>query len=243
MEGRRTAQEQGFHAGRERRRGKADRRAGTRLGRLARSVTGSAARLDVQKSALAVFAAIALLGVLGLIYSDRFGSRLNLDSEGAPPAWYSAGLLASAGVLALLRGRLRPRTREGLPWLLAGAFFLFMSLDEVFGVHEELEASTGIDWQLLYAPLVAVGAIAWLGVLRLLGPPRLALALFVAGAVAWLAGQALEAIQWSGNRFVHPETVVPEEVLEMTGSGLFALALLIHLRSYLVTRPRSMPRP
>ena len=190
-----------------------------------------------------MFAAVALFGIVGLVYSDRFESRLNLDSEGSPPAWYSATLLASAGILALLRWRLGPRTRDGHAWLLAGAFFLFMAVDEAFGVHEELEASTGVDWQLLYAPVVAIGAIAWLAVLRRLGPPRLAPVVFVAGALAWLAGQALEAIQWSGSRFVHPETVVPEEVLEMTGSGLFALAILMHLRLYLESRPRSMPRP
>ena len=242
MDGRRTAQGQGYR-GRERRRGKPDRRAATVRGRLGRSATGGAARLDARKVALAVFAVIGLFGILGLAYSNRWGARLNLDTEGTPPAWYSAGLLAAAGVLALLRWRVGPRAGRAPAWLLAGLFFLFMAADEAYELHERLEAAAGVDWQLLYAPVVAVGALAWLALLRRLYPPRASVVLFVLGALAWLLGQALEAVQWSGDRFVRPETVVPEEVLEMTGSGLFALAILVHLRLYLATRPRSMPRP
>ena len=43
--------------------------------------------------------------------------------------------------------------------------------------------------------------------------------LLAAEAAAWFAAQVFENIQWGdGDRLIHPWMVVPEEMLEMTGS-------------------------
>ena len=98
-------------------------------------------------------------------------------------------------------------------------------------MHEALEDASTIDWQTLYAPVVLLAGLAWLlALLRLHGP--LARAAWVAAAGAWLAAQVLEALEWTGPR--EAERAVDgygimmgfEELLEMTGSALFAFALL-----------------
>ena len=56
--------------------------------------------------------------------------------------------------------------------------------------------------------------------------------LFLAGAAAWLVSQGIDAAfneHWGW-------TVVPEELLEMLGSALFGLALLVAVRELLAVR-------
>ena len=105
-----------------------------------------------------------------------------------------------------------------------GALFAFMAIDEVVQIHERLEGATDANWQLVYLPVMAVAGGVWLLVLRrLTGGPRL---LFVAGAAAWVVAQLFEWVQRDGAVLTHRWTILPEELLEMTGSALFALALL-----------------
>lgn len=108
---------------------------------------------------------------------------------------------------------------------------LALGLDEIGQVHERLERRAGIDWQLLYMPVAATGAVAWLLiVLRLSGLQR---ALLVAGTGAWAVAQLLEFLQWdSQSRRVdmfEPMMIV-EELLEMTGSTLFLVGIYMLVR-------------
>ena len=45
------------------------------------------------------------------------------------------------------------------------------------------------------------------------------------------AGPAIETQQYDGAELVHRWTILPEEILEMTGSLLFVLAMLLVLQS------------
>jgi hypothetical protein len=86
-----------------------------------------------------------------------------------------------------------------------------------------------MSWQVMYAPIALSAVIAWFVLLRSL-PAGSTRQMWLGGAAAWFASQVIEAIQWDGNRLVHEWTFVPEEMLEMTGSLLWGLSLLIVLR-------------
>jgi hypothetical protein len=111
-----------------------------------------------------------------------------------------------------------------------------MAIDEATGMHEALERVSVVDWQTLYLPIMAVAGVLWsLALLQMVMLERLA---FVAGALAWGVAQVLEALEWTGPR--DAERAVDgygilmgfEELLEMTGSALFALAALLAVRRW-----------
>jgi hypothetical protein len=199
---------------------------------------------DARTIAAVGVAGIALMGILGTLYSlDIAPKAFDLDDEYTVPAFYSGILLALAAWMVFRLGR----QSEGSTRLLLqlGALFLaFLALDEVFSVHERINDHTGIDWQLLYTPPAL--AFGW-GVWRITGEfgrrsPE-ALMIF-AGVAMWLVAQVLEAAAWSHvlPSLIDTDTMsqaeirhirhglgyqamsIPEELLEMGGSLLFAVA-------------------
>jgi hypothetical protein len=191
---------------------------------------------EPRQVAIAVGAAIALLGVLGavdLLAPSLPMSLLSLEGERRVPAAFSAGLLLGAGALAWMLSTVSGSRGLGSPglWRFMGAFLVFMALDELFAIHEHVSAAeTGITWQVFYAPISVSAVIAWAVILRRL-PSGLARGLWLGGAAAWFVSQVIEAVQWDGTRLVYEWTFVPEEMLEMTGSLLWGLALLVTLRT------------
>jgi len=168
---------------------------------------------------------IALLGVLGVLavhFPRQVPWVLDLDAEHSVPALYSGLLLVAGGAAFLVLSR----AGAGLPAALLALLLGFMSLDEVVVVHEKLEAATGVDWQLLYAPLFLLCGVGWLLVLRRFGLRSAAGVLLVGGAALWAGSQVLEQIQWDGVAEVahYRWYAVPEELAEMGGSLLFLLA-------------------
>jgi hypothetical protein len=111
-----------------------------------------------------------------------------------------------------------------------------MAVDEYEALHETIEHRTGIDWQVLYLPLLAVIALAWLGTLQSLSDVPFAQAMLVAGAGLWIAAQVLEHFEWTGDgsipvRWYTPMMIV-EEIGEMLGTLAFGTALLAALRRW-----------
>ena len=120
--------------------------------------------------------------------------------------------------------------------------FAFMGLDELFEIHEALERALGVNWVLLYLPLVLAGGIGWLATLRtLLREHRVAAAAWAGGAVAWAVAQLLEVWEWDGDvmRPAYYPKMYLEEGLEMVGSigWLAAMVLVLH-----AAREHSTPR-
>jgi hypothetical protein len=105
---------------------------------------------------------------------------------------------------------------------------VYLGFDEFLEVHEKLERAASVDWQLLYAPAALVLAAAFVVVLRTIWPIQLPRTLLLAGIAAWIAAQILEQVQWDGDRRVsgYRPMMISEELLEMAGSALFALAML-----------------
>jgi hypothetical protein len=172
------------------------------------------------------------IGALDLLAPSLPLSTFSLEGEHTLTAAFSAALLLGAGALAFRLGSLSDARSLGGPglWRFMGAVLVFMALDELFAIHERVSAPvTGVSWQVVYAPVAVAALVAWSLVLHRLpsGWPKL---LWLGGAAAWFASQVIEAIQWDGERLVYEWTFVPEEMLEMVGSLLWGLALLMMLR-------------
>ena len=185
-------------------------------------------------------AAAGLLHGLGAVFGgfDAF----HLDRERNAPAALSAAFLAAGGIAflaAVAKGRLRP-VSVGL-----AALLLLMAADELLEWHETLERRTGVDWQLLYAPVGLAGALVWLLVMRQLRGDRTATVLLAGGAAAWALSQVLERVEWDGGRQVsgYGFMMPVEELLELSGSAMFLLAAMTLLRSTrAVARRRKVAR-
>lgn len=168
---------------------------------------------------------------------------LSLSVEGNLPTWYSSALLLGCGLLLLLCAA--GVRQSGAPffrrWLLLGAIFVFMSLDEAVELHENLGRFVDLHGVLHFSWVIPAGLIvlclglAYIPFLRHLPAPTarrfiVAGILYVGGALflelplGWWTERAGEhslgyaLIDWV------------EETLEMLGATLFLLALLRHLR-------------
>jgi cytochrome bd-type quinol oxidase subunit 2 len=160
-------------------------------------------------------------GFLGLFY---------LDGEYNVPALFSAALWLLASLSLYAAGQARERGRRRHVWTALAIGLIYLALDEAFGVHEKLEARTGVDWQLLYLPLLV--AIAAAGLYVLIQSRGAARRLFLAAGAAAFVAQVLEAVQWDGQVPVdsYRQLMVPEEILEPTAAALLAVAGLMLLR-------------
>jgi hypothetical protein len=175
---------------------------------------------------------IATLGTLGAIRAGTSASswlltQIDLDAELNIPSFWSAALLGGAALAAL--GNARWGSIMRAPWAMLGVLFAFMSGDEVVQLHERLEYATGHNWQIFYAPVMLVGAAAWVRIVSR-EPRRVVRGSLLAGAGAWTGAQVLEWLWWNGHLALRWESV-PEEILEMLGSLAFLTAGLAALQA------------
>ncbi|HMJ59351.1 MAG TPA: hypothetical protein VK467_09450 [Gemmatimonadales bacterium] len=190
--------------------------------------------LDPRRVAVVLGLAIAALAVLGAVEAWRPGSGLtpfDLDGERNFPAIFSALLLLACAVLVV---RL-PRSVVSRPvTVVLSGIFALASLDEAAEIHEKLERRLDVDWQLLYAPAFIAAIVAWSLFVVALRRRGLSVTLVLASAGCWVASQVLEALQWKddGSQAAgYTWMMVTEEVLEMVGSALLLIALLVVVRA------------
>ena len=174
---------------------------------------------------LLVIATLVALGVLsGVGDHTRSGWErwFDLDQEGTVPAAFSALLLLLAAGAALrspFRAELAP----------VGVFFAVMALDEALSVHERVERWTGVDWQLVYAPVFVFAVVSWFRAASRMGAdPRRD---WVLGAGFWAVAMVLEFLQWGPAIGVRETLVIFEEAAEMIGSLMFLCAVIEHRTS------------
>ncbi|MGH2837282.1 MAG: hypothetical protein ACRDJY_02900 [Thermoleophilaceae bacterium] len=194
---------------------------------------------DPRSIALALAITIALLGVAGAIVgTDSFqdegplADRLfNLVNEKTIPAFFSGAILVAGGLCSLLAARCRLYGRHRL-WIGFGALLILMSADEVVQFHERIESWTGVDWEQPYLVVVLGAAVIWVKIVRLMDHvPRV---MMICGAVCWAISYALEDAEYdsSDNRVgAFTPLAISEELLEMAGSSLFLLALVVALKA------------
>jgi hypothetical protein len=219
----------------------------------------SLARIAMAHDRLAWFAVvgvagIALMGVLGVLHAlGAAPEAFDLDEEYTVPAFYS-GLLLTVAALNAHRLARRQAGVDRTLLLLTACLLAFLALDEVFSFHERLGDRTSIDWQLLYVPLgVAFAATIW-RVTGSVGRRAPEASMIFLALAAWTAAQLLEALAYSSllpslidvdhmsqahidsirHSLRYQAIAIPEELLEMGGSLLFALAF-----ARLLSRPAS----
>lgn len=180
-------------------------------------------------------------------FSDRI-YRLDLDTEGSLPTWFSSGLMLVCA-LALLAIAVQAKARglvKALPWFLLSAAFLALSLDEIAMLHEGLSAALAarVDnsglfyfaWALPALVICLVGLACFVPfILSFGGLDRLLLVgsavVFLSGAIGMemLGGAEAEAAGIDTLRYRLLATI--EETLEFAGLLIFLLFLLRRLRA------------
>ena len=155
----------------------------------------------------------------------------NLDTEVSIATWFSATLLwVAAAWWLLVAAASRPADLALQVWwpLLA-----WLALDEGNAVHERVERWSGVDWQILYIPILGAGALAWWGLVRRYRSQAGVGSWLRAGAAAWAIALVLELIQnWGGppvRAAIYDPTMIAEEALEMVGSTAFLIAAVLIL--------------
>ena len=162
----------------------------------------------------------------------------NLDTEASIATWFSATLLwGVAAAWLLVASNSRPGYLAIWVWC---PLLAWLALDDGSAIHERLERWSGVDWQLLYLPILATGAAAWWGLLRRYRSEREVASWLVGGAVAWAVALLLELIQnWGGppaRPAIYDPLMIIEEGLEMVGSTALLVAAVV-----ILNRSRSAP--
>lgn len=191
--------------------------------------------VGLYSTAQSLAAAVGFFAVMGGLYFATYSwvfEPFDLNGEltqgfYAPPV-FSAGLLFAAGWFALSERHMR--AVPSWAWFGIAGLFAFMGVDELATIHERLQDWTGVDWQLLYLPVVVLGAAFWLRLLSSFSALPLVQVMWLGGALAWFLAQAAEHFEFNsqGDGFgLTSELVLVEEVSEMIGSSLLLLAILI----------------
>ncbi len=157
----------------------------------------------------------------------------DVDEEDSFPTWYSAmALFLTSGVL-WVNARIQRQAQSPLRWHWSGLAlgFLFLSIDEIAGMHETLNSVIEISWAIPGAVVAAMIGGAYLTFLAQI-PRRTAVqfiiggAIFVGGAVGvelftepYLDNDELDTLAY------YLWTAV-EEAMEMGGVLIFLSALL-----------------
>ena len=190
-------------------------------------------RVPAMPVAVVVGMVIAVFVAFGIAQRTAFPEwRLaNLDTEVSIATWFSATLLwAAAACWLLVAATSRPRNLALWAWC---ALLAWLALDEGNAFHERLERWSGIDWQLLYIPIIGAGALVWWGLVRRYRTERTVGSWLVLGAAAWAIALGLELIQnWGGSPVraaIYDPTMIAEEALEMIGSTALLVAALVIL--------------
>jgi len=187
-------------------------------------------RVDPKSLAIFVVGVFGVLVVIGAIRiaGDHDWRRFDLDRERTVPATVSGLVLLLAVITAFTLACLE----RSLPIFGITAVLWWMGFDEVIAIHERVQAATGITWQILYLP--ALPFVIWFFVRGIpeLPPPPKARRFFLWGIYAWISSQVLDVIQnKGGGDLVVPALIPPEEYLEVIGSTLFTVALLLAVQA------------
>jgi hypothetical protein len=202
-------------------------------GKVPGSVTAVA--LKIRPGVVAGISGIAIgsLVAVGTLQRTSYPhwAAANLDSEISVATWFSAGLLWIAAFWWLLVAvNANPPSLALWFWW---PILAWLALDEGNAFHERLERWAGIDWQLLYIPVMSVAAGTWALVVRRFRGERRIVELMIGGAAGWGVALILELVQnWGGapvSAPIYNPAMIIEEALEMIGSTLVLVAAMLAL--------------
>ena len=199
---------------------------------------------------IAVLAAASLveqyvIHIMGRADLEEFLIAVDVDAEANIPTWYAVvTLLGCAVLLGAIASRVRAeKGRFAGHWRWLCILFVALSIDEMAQLHEHLGRlqsawdTHGIfyfAWVIPGAGFVAVVGLAYARFLTHL--PRRTCRRFVLAAIVYVSGVlGVEALSgWRAetmgmNNMTHSCIATAEEVMEMAGVAMFAVALVRHL--------------
>ena len=157
----------------------------------------------------------------------------DVDEEDSLPTWYSSSALLLAAVLLFLiaQQKRQESDRWTKHWYGLSLTFLVLSMDEIAGVHEAINAVTDFSWVI---PVGAAAALLGLAFVRfVLHLPVATRNLVVISGVVFLSGAV--GVEWATDWYKDADRLstlaynfwtAAEEGLEMVGVVLFIHALL-----------------
>jgi hypothetical protein len=208
--------------------------------------------VDWRTALLVVTGVSALVTALSYLHVSPIGQRpltaqihllFDVAKEQSVATAWSAMLMSVAAVLSAVCGSLawrRDRT-AAISWLVLGAGFAALAVDEVAGVHERLpqyvdlsavESTLGYTWLMLGIPVaLAIVAGVWWCARRFARTTR---RLLLAGILVFFAGAIgvegltgyLAANHPEAHNAALPELIHLEEFLELAGIGVVCCAPL-----------------
>lgn len=174
-----------------------------------------------------------------------FVKLFDFNLEANLPTYFSSLLLLANGILlGLIGSRYKVLGQKFWYWYGLSAIFIFLALDEMIQIHEQLrypmEAlfnTSGLlyfAWFIPYIVIILILAIAYFKFMMRLEKPIfklfiLAGALFVFGAVGMEAIGGMHAEVHGESNLTYALMYTVEELLEMTGSVVFLYALLTYI--------------
>jgi hypothetical protein len=181
---------------------------------------------------------------------DKF---FNLDEEATFPAFFSSVLLLLSSVLLFVISTQKKRKKYHRHWQVLGFIFLFLCLDEIISIHEEVAVEVQLrlfdqrgfgdldglfyySWVIPYAVFFLVVALYFFKFVLSL-PPKIRSLFILAGCVYVSGALGCELIEgfykknYPGNNSMMGLYVVIEEIFEMLGITIFVYALLLHVAS------------
>jgi hypothetical protein len=174
---------------------------------------------------------------LGL--KERFGFHywqlavFDLDEEESFGTWFNSGILLVAAVLLMNQARI-VRAESGAwyrSWWVLGIGFVFLSVDEIAGMHEFMNTMMGdTPWTVVGFPILVLVALAYLPFLWH-HRGRTALLLLLAGAIYGGGAVGVEHFTDSDVNSLHYNMwTALEEGMEMMGVIVLIYALLDYMR-------------
>lgn len=178
---------------------------------------------------LAMQFAINVAYGLGRLRSENIPALVDLNAAASLPAWWSSLLLAGLAILALTLAWSDGSRRQTPLWIVASVVFVYLSFDEVVGLHERLgrdagsDGTNGREWVLILGPAFIAIAVALSRLLRSLSSQQRRLA--IAGVGLYVIALGAEAATIVSEAAETRAVVWIEENAEILGSGMLLVAL------------------
>lgn len=158
---------------------------------------------------------------------------VDVNDEHNLPTWFSGFnlLLATAALGVCTRWRSELRDPVRFRWAVLFWGFLFLSIDEIAGIHESINTAVDTSWAVGGAVIAFFLGIWFLPLLKSL-PKRAVIGFVVAGAlyVGGAVGVEIIAEPLDSDSLAYNLSTLVEEGMEMFGVIVFLRTLLFHLR-------------
>lgn len=200
---------------------------------------------------------LALASIIGQIFRYFLGrerllglvSLFNMNYENNIPTLYSALLLLLCSMLLVLVALAKQQLKNRFitHWWILSILFLYLSFDELVGIHESINSNLGTElqlwktgqWDILNSALLSVFALGYTRFFLHL--PRkiqrlflLSGSIFVLGAIGIeLIGRQYFSSIYNQSYFIAEIITTFEEFLEMIGTTIFIQTMILYIDSCL----------